>query len=176
MNDVSICCFWFFKFLVFWVWVVGYFFDRVMFPVIDISNNIIGFQSRTLNHTEQINFKYLNSKTTVVFKKDSMLYGFNFAFKSSLDYYIICEGNMDVITLNQNGFDNAVGDSGRDSYSWFSRLAYSNIQPRDQVVDGSGTPQRDSATPRRRRNRVRHTRALRASKRYSRSLWVRRSV
>ena len=92
--------------------VAGYFFDRVMFPVLDISNNIIGFQSRALSETEEKSFKYLNSKTTLVFQKDSMLYGFNFVFKSKLDYYIICEGNMDVITLNQNGYDNAVGAQG----------------------------------------------------------------
>ena len=90
---------------------VGYFFDRVIFPVLDIHKNILGFQSRTLN-LEEKDRKYLNSKTSLTFHKDNVLFGFNNAFFSKLDYYIICEGNMDVISLYQSGFDNAVAAQG----------------------------------------------------------------
>ena len=90
---------------------VAYFFDRVIFPVIDINKNILGFQSRTLN-PDQKEKKYLNSKTSLTFHKDSVLFGFNNAFFSKYDYYIICEGNMDVISLYQAGFDNAVAAQG----------------------------------------------------------------
>ena len=90
---------------------VNYFFDRVIFPVIDINKHIIGFQSRVLNPNQK-EFKYLNSKTTMIFQKDSILFGYNFAFYSKRDYYIICEGNMDVISLHQSGYDNAVAAQG----------------------------------------------------------------
>lgn len=92
--------------------VVGYFYDRIIFPVVDINQHIIGFQSRTLNKEEEKTRKYLNSKTTLIFHKDNMLYGYNIAFYSKADYYILCEGNMDVITLYQNGYDNAMGAQG----------------------------------------------------------------
>ena len=90
---------------------VNYFFDRVIFPVIDINRHIIGFQSRVLDPNQK-EFKYLNSKSTMIFKKDSILFGYNFAFNSELNYYILCEGNMDVITLNQAGYDNAMAAQG----------------------------------------------------------------
>ena len=90
---------------------VGYFFDRIIFPVVDTNKNILGFQSRVLN-PDQKTQKYLNSKTSLTFHKDSVLFGFNNAFFSKLDYYIICEGNMDVISLYQAGFDNAVAAQG----------------------------------------------------------------
>lgn len=89
----------------------GYFFDRIMFPVLDINKNILGFQSRTLDPDTKIR-KYVNSKENLVFKKDAMLFGYNFAFHSKEQYYIICEGNMDVISLNQAGYDNAVASQG----------------------------------------------------------------
>lgn len=90
---------------------VGYFFDRIIFPVIDINRNILGFQSRVLI-PDQKSQKYLNSKTSLTFHKDSVLFGFNNAYFSKFDYYIICEGNMDVISLYQAGFDNAVAAQG----------------------------------------------------------------
>lgn len=91
--------------------VLGYFYDRVMFPVLDVNRNILGFQSRTLDPDTKIR-KYVNSKESIVFRKESILFGYNFAFHSKLDYYIVCEGNMDVITLNQAGYDNVVASQG----------------------------------------------------------------
>ena len=78
---------------------VGYFFDRIIFPVVDIN-------------PDQKQQKYLNSKTSLTFHKDSVLFGFNNAFFSKYDYYLICEGNMDVISLYQAGYDNAVAAQG----------------------------------------------------------------
>ena len=89
----------------------GYFFDRIMFPVLDVYRNILGFQSRSLDPDAKYR-KYVNSKENIAFKKESILFGYNFAFHSKFDYYIVCEGNMDVITLNQAGYDNAVASQG----------------------------------------------------------------
>lgn len=90
---------------------INFFFNRVIFPVVDIYKHIIGFQSRVLDKNQK-EFKYLNSKTTEIFQKDSILYAFNFAINSKEDYYILCEGNMDVISLHQAGFDNAIAAQG----------------------------------------------------------------
>ena len=91
--------------------IVSFFFDRVIFPVVDVNKHIIGFQSRVLDPNQK-NYKYLNSKETEIFKKDSILFAFNYAFNTDKDYYILCEGNMDVITLHQSGFDNAIAAQG----------------------------------------------------------------
>lgn len=83
--------------------------NRVMFPIADKDNRIIGFGGRVLDDSKP---KYLNSPATPVFDKKQNLYGFNLAKKTKEDYFIFCEGYMDVIAMHQAGFDNAVASLG----------------------------------------------------------------
>ena len=83
---------------------------RVMFPIIDRRGNIIGFGGRTLEPDAPA--KYLNSDETAVFHKRSSLFSLNFAKNTKEKYLILCEGYMDVISLNQAGFDSAVATLG----------------------------------------------------------------
>ena len=83
---------------------------RVMFPIIDRRGNIIAFGGRALEADAAA--KYLNSDETPVFKKRSNLFSLNFAKNTKENYLILCEGYMDVITLNQAGFTNAVATLG----------------------------------------------------------------
>lgn len=83
---------------------------RVMFPIIDRRGNIIAFGGRALEADAQA--KYLNSDETPVFHKRSGLFSLNFAKNSKESFLILCEGYMDVISLNQAGFDNAVATLG----------------------------------------------------------------
>ncbi|MCL2697178.1 MAG: DNA primase [Oscillospiraceae bacterium] len=85
---------------------------RVMFPIIDRRGNVIAFGGRTLDPDDK-QFKYMNSKDTPVFKKSVSLFSINFA-KNAADKktMFLCEGNMDVIMLNQAGFGNAVATCG----------------------------------------------------------------
>ena len=83
---------------------------RVMFPIIDRRGNIIGFGGRALEKDAPA--KYLNSDETIVFKKRSNIFSLNFAKNTKEKYFILCEGYMDVIALNQAGFTNAVATLG----------------------------------------------------------------
>ncbi len=83
--------------------------DRVMFPIIDHKNNVIGFGGRTMGNDPA---KYLNTSENVAFKKGSNLYALNFAKSTKTGYFILCEGYMDVISLHQAGFTSAVATLG----------------------------------------------------------------
>ncbi|AEF16864.1 DNA primase [Thermoanaerobacterium xylanolyticum LX-11] len=83
--------------------------NRVMFPIIDEKNNVIGFGGRVMDDAKP---KYLNTPETVVFKKGKTLYGINYAKKSKEDMFIIVEGYMDAIALYQSGLDNVVASLG----------------------------------------------------------------
>ena len=83
--------------------------NRLMFPVIDVRGNVIGFSGRILGDGEP---KYLNSKETAVFNKGKNLFGLNLAKKSKSGYLILVEGNVDVVMLHQAGFDCAVASLG----------------------------------------------------------------
>ena len=83
--------------------------NRVMFPIIDVRGNVIGFGGRVLDDSTP---KYLNTSETLIFNKRKNLFGLNFAKKSKEDYIILVEGNIDVITLHQYGFDTAVASLG----------------------------------------------------------------
>ncbi len=83
---------------------------RVMFPIIDRRGNIIAFGGRTLEKDAPA--KYLNSDETIVFHKRDNLFSLNFAKNTKEKFLILCEGYMDVISLNQAGFDNAVATLG----------------------------------------------------------------
>lgn len=85
------------------------FWNRAMFPIMDIHNKIIGFGGRVMGEGEP---KYLNSPETPIFDKGRNLYGLNIARTTKKPYLLLCEGYMDVIALHQAGFDNAVASLG----------------------------------------------------------------
>lgn len=82
---------------------------RVMFPIIDLRGNIIGFGGRVLDDSQP---KYLNTSKTPVFDKGNNLFSMNFAKNADTKQIILCEGYMDVIAVNQAGFENAVATLG----------------------------------------------------------------
>ncbi|MBQ7979997.1 MAG: DNA primase [Oscillospiraceae bacterium] len=83
--------------------------DRVMFPIIDLRGNVIAFGGRIIDGSGP---KYLNSSDTPVFKKSRNLFSLNFAKKSEEKRLILAEGYMDVIAINQAGFENVVATLG----------------------------------------------------------------
>ncbi len=83
--------------------------NRLMFPVIDVRGNVIGFSGRILGDGEP---KYLNSRETPVFSKSRNLFALNLAKKSKNGYILLTEGNIDVVSLHQAGFDSAVASLG----------------------------------------------------------------
>jgi DNA primase len=85
------------------------FWNRVMYPIMDVNNRVIGFGGRVMGEGEP---KYLNSPETMIFDKSRNLYGMNFARSTRKHYILLCEGYMDVIALHQAGFDNAVASLG----------------------------------------------------------------
>ena len=85
--------------------------DRLMFPIIDVRGNVIGFGGRIMKKDDNA-AKYLNSPETLIFNKRKNLFALNLAKKSKLGYLILVEGYMDAITLHQYGFDCAVASLG----------------------------------------------------------------
>lgn len=85
------------------------FWNRAMFPIMDVYNKVIGFGGRVMGDGEP---KYLNSPETKVFDKSRNLYALNFARQTKKPQMLLCEGYMDVIALHQAGFDNAVASLG----------------------------------------------------------------
>ena len=85
------------------------FWNRVMFPIMDVNNRVIGFGGRVMGDGEP---KYLNSPETKLFDKSRNLYGLNYARTSRQKYMLLCEGYMDVIAMHQAGFTNAVASLG----------------------------------------------------------------
>ena len=83
--------------------------NRLMLPVIDVRGDVVGFGSRVLDKSEP---KYMNTPETLTYSKRRILYGMNLAKKSKRSNIILCEGNLDVVTLHQAGFDNAVASMG----------------------------------------------------------------
>ena len=83
--------------------------NRLMFPIIDVRGNVIGFGGRVLDDSKP---KYLNSNETLIFNKRKNLFGLNLAKKTKEPYMILVEGNIDVVALHQFGFDNAVASLG----------------------------------------------------------------
>ena len=93
--------------------------NRLMFPVIDVRGNVIGFSGRILGDGEP---KYLNSPDTLVFSKSRNLFALNFAKKNKSGMLILVEGNIDVVALHQRGFDCAVASLGTALTAEQSRL------------------------------------------------------
>ena len=85
------------------------FWNRVMFPIMDSNSRVIGFGGRVMGDAKP---KYLNSPETMIFDKSRNLYGLNRARSSRKPYFLLCEGYMDVISLHQAGFSNAVASLG----------------------------------------------------------------
>ena len=115
--------------------------NRLMFPVIDIRGNVIGFSGRILDDGEP---KYMNSPETLVFNKSRNLFAMNLAKKSKKGYIILSEGNIDVVSLHQAGFDCAVASLGTSLTAEQARLIKRYT---DQVViayDGDGAGQKAS--------------------------------
>lgn len=85
------------------------FWNRVMYPIMDVTNRVIGFGGRVMGDGKP---KYLNSPETPIFDKSHNLYGLNLAKRSRCGYFILCEGYMDVIAMHQAGFSQAVASLG----------------------------------------------------------------
>lgn len=85
------------------------FWNRVMFPIMDINGRVIAFGGRVMGDGIP---KYLNSNETKIFEKSKNLYAMNIARRTRRDCFLLCEGYMDVIALHQAGFDNAVASLG----------------------------------------------------------------
>ena len=85
------------------------FWNRVIFPIMDVNNRVIGFGGRVMGDGKP---KYLNSPETTIFDKSRNLYGLNVARTTRKNYLILCEGYMDVISMHQAGFTNAVASLG----------------------------------------------------------------
>ncbi len=95
------------------------FWNRVMYPIMDANNRVIAFGGRVMGAGEP---KYLNSPETPIFEKSRNLYGLNFARGSRKDYFLLCEGYMDVISLHQAGFTNAVASLGTSLTTQHARI------------------------------------------------------
>ncbi len=114
------------------------FWNRVMFPIMDINHRVIAFGGRVLGEG---NPKYLNSPETQLFDKSRNLYGLNFARSSRKTNLLICEGYMDVIALHQAGFTNAVAALGTAFTVFHANLLkrYTNEVILTFDSDGAGT-------------------------------------
>lgn len=114
------------------------FWNRVMFPIQDINHRVIGFGGRVMGEGEP---KYLNSPETPIFDKSRNLFGLNFARSSKKGHFILCEGYMDVISMHQAGFTEAVASLGTaftsGQASILKRFTDSIILSYDS--DGAGT-------------------------------------
>lgn len=108
-----------------------FFVNRAMFPFIDLTGHIVGFGGRALSADDKR--KYLNSKDTPCYNKEAFLFSLNFAKNAAVKdrKIILCEGNLDVITLNQSGFENAVASCGT---ALTDRQARSLSQYADHII------------------------------------------
>ncbi len=113
--------------------------DRAIFPILDVSRNVIAFGGRIIDGSGP---KYLNSPETYVFNKSKNLFSFNFAKKSKPEYIILAEGYMDVIALNQAGFENTVATLGTALTPEQATLIARNTSKKEVVIaydsDGAG--------------------------------------
>jgi len=114
---------------------------RVMFPIIDLQGAVAGFGGRTMEK-DHGGRKYINTNTTLVYKKSQHLYGLNFAKKSKSDTLIVVEGFLDVITMAQAGITNAVASQGTAFTPDQARLASSYAKRVVLSQDGDEAGQR----------------------------------
>ena len=85
---------------------------RAMFPIINIRGNVVGFSGRAMPGEDKQGGKYVNTSDTPVYKKSENLFGINYAKNFCSEQMILVEGNMDVISLHQAGFENVVAPLG----------------------------------------------------------------
>ena len=115
------------------------FWNRVMFPIMDVNNRVIGFGGRVMGDGTP---KYLNSPETMLFDKSRNLYGLNYARTSRKPYMIICDGYMDVIAMHQAGFTNAVASLGTAFTAQHSVLLKRYTQEVRLAYDSDGAGQK----------------------------------
>ncbi len=113
--------------------------NRLMFPIIDVRGNIIGFGGRVMDDSTP---KYLNSPETVIFNKRKNLFALNLAKKSKLGYLILVEGYMDAIALHQYGFDCAVASLGTSLTEEHATLISRYVDQVMLIYDGDEAGQR----------------------------------
>ena len=116
--------------------------DRLMFPIIDIRGNVIGFGGRIMNDKDPNAAKYLNSPETQIFNKRKNLFGLNYAKKTKLEYLILVEGYMDAIALHQYGFDCAVASLGTSLTEEHAVLISRYVEQVVLIYDGDAAGQR----------------------------------
>ena len=107
--------------------------NRLMFPIIDVRGNVIGFGGRVMDDSTP---KYLNSPETMIFNKRKNLFALNIAKKTKLDYMILVEGYMDAIALHQYGFDCAVASLGTSLTDEHAQLLSRYTQQVMLIYDG----------------------------------------
>ncbi len=95
---------------------------RVMFPIINIRGRVIGFSGRAMPDDDKATAKYVNTSDTLVYKKSENLFAMNFAKNFCAERIILVEGNMDVISLHQSGFENTVAALGTSFTSEQAKL------------------------------------------------------
>lgn len=108
------------------------FWNRVMFPIMDANSRVIGFGGRVMGDAKP---KYLNSPETPVFDKSRNLYGLHRARTSRKPYFLLCEGYMDVISMHQAGFTNAVASLGTSLTTGHASLIKRYVQEVYLVYD-----------------------------------------
>ncbi len=113
--------------------------NRLMFPIIDVRGNIIGFGGRVMDDSTP---KYLNSPETIIFNKRKNLFALNLARKSKLGYLILVEGYMDAIALHQYGFDCAVASLGTSLTEEHATLISRYVEQVVLIYDGDEAGQR----------------------------------
>ena len=113
--------------------------SRLMFPVIDVRGNVLGFSGRTLVGDER---KYLNTRETPVFNKSRVLFGLNLAKKTKSGYILLTEGNIDVVSLHQAGFDSAVASLGTSLTPDQARLISRYVKEVIIAYDNDGAGQK----------------------------------
>ena len=115
--------------------------DRLMFPIIDVRGNVIGFGGRIMKNDPNA-AKYLNSPETPIFNKRKNLFGLNVAKKSKMGYLILVEGYMDAIALHQYGFDCAVASLGTSLTEEHATLLLKYTEQVVLIYDGDEAGQR----------------------------------
>ncbi len=113
--------------------------NRLMFPIIDVRGNVIGFGGRVMDDSTP---KYLNSPETLIFNKRKNLFGLNMAKKSRLGYLILVEGYMDAVALHQYGFDCAVASLGTSLTEEHAVLLSRYTEEVVLIYDGDAAGQR----------------------------------
>ena len=118
--------------------------NRIMFPQIDLRNNVIGFAGRALD--KEAKAKYINPTETLIFSKRKFLYAMNLAKKTKRPYIILCEGPMDAIACHQYGFDCAVASQGtaltEDQVNIISKYTDQVLMTYDNDAAGQNATQR----------------------------------